>query len=81
MPLYEYLCADCHTKFEVLRKMSLADEPISCRQCNSPHTSRVLSIFAAVSRSSDGQAHSSVAGTRSGCAGCGTRNCSTCAHT
>ena len=35
MPLYEYRCADCHAKFEALRRMSLADEPIACQRCNS----------------------------------------------
>ena len=33
MPLYEYYCADCQTKFETLRPMSKADEPIQCKQC------------------------------------------------
>jgi putative FmdB family regulatory protein len=80
MPLYEYRCADCHAKFEALRRMSLADEPIACQRCNSSHTSRVFSTFAAISRSSDGGTRA-VAGASGGCAGCGTRHCSTCAHT
>jgi len=79
MPLYEYVCDDCHTRFELLRRMSQADEPIACHNCASTHTARVFSTFAAFSRSGDGQARS-VAGTCSDCAGCGTRNCSSCAH-
>jgi putative FmdB family regulatory protein len=46
MPLYEYYCADCHTKFEALRPMSKADSAIQCKSCESMRTSRVLSLFA-----------------------------------
>jgi putative FmdB family regulatory protein len=47
MPLYEYYCADCRTKFETLRSMSQADDPIQCKSCQSLRTSRALSLFAA----------------------------------
>lgn len=77
MPLYEYYCADCRANFEALRNMSQADEPIACRHCDSLHTSRVLSIFAAVSRSGDGQTRP-VAGTGGECTSCSTHRCSTC---
>ncbi|OQY22279.1 MAG: hypothetical protein B6I34_06155 [Anaerolineaceae bacterium 4572_32.1] len=79
MPLYEYHCADCDATFEALRSMNQADETIACRHCNSLHTSRVFSTFAAISRNSDGQTRS-VAGTCNDCAGCGTRNCSNRSH-
>ena len=79
MPLYEYYCADCHTKFEALRSMSQADESIACRHCDGSDTSRVLSLFAVVSRSSDGQTRA-VAGTGGGCANCRAQRCSTCSH-
>ena len=46
MPLYEYYCADCQTRFETLRPMSKADDSIQCKSCESMRTSRVLSLFA-----------------------------------
>ncbi|MBE7554016.1 MAG: zinc ribbon domain-containing protein [Anaerolineales bacterium] len=46
MPLYEYYCADCRTKFEALRPMNKADSAIQCKSCESMRTSRVLSLFA-----------------------------------
>lgn len=46
MPIYEYYCAECHTKFEALRPMSKADAAIQCKNCESVRTSRVLSLFA-----------------------------------
>jgi putative FmdB family regulatory protein len=73
MPVYEYYCRDCKTKFEALRPMSKADAPIACKQCEGKHTSRMLSRFAA---HSGGKA---VAGTGGGgCASCGGGSCSTC---
>ena len=47
MPLYEYYCAECRTRFEALRPMTKADEPIQCKNCESMKTSRALSLFAA----------------------------------
>jgi len=47
MPLYEYYCADCRTKFDALRPMSQADAPIQCKECEGMRTSRALSLFAA----------------------------------
>lgn len=76
MPLYEYYCADCQTKFETLRPMSKADEPIQCKQCESIRTSRVLSLFAAHTgvRESGLTAGSGGHGSGGGC-GCGTCGC------
>jgi putative FmdB family regulatory protein len=69
MPIYEYFCADCHTKFNALRPMSQADAPIACDQCEGEHTARVLSVFIAVS---GGKALDSMAGGACACGGhCG----------
>jgi putative FmdB family regulatory protein len=79
MPIYEYHCADCQVTFERLRPMSKADASTSCSSCGSSHTSRAISLFAAISKSSNGETRS-VAGTGHGCASCGTRQCATCSH-
>jgi putative FmdB family regulatory protein len=77
MPIYEYYCPDCHTKFEARRSMAQADDPIECAQCHQPGAGRVLSMFAAQSVGSDG---AWVAGSSSGsgCSACSTHHCSTC---
>ncbi len=72
MPIYEYVCLDCRNQFEQVRLMKDADVPISCTKCESPHTSRMLSMFFA---SSGGKA---VAGSSGGCASCRSHSCSTC---
>ncbi len=73
MPIYEYICRDCETRFDTLRPMSQADAPIACQACGSEHTTRAISMFFA---QSDGR---SVAGSRgSSCSSCSSGTCSTC---
>jgi len=79
MPIYEYQCVDCCTKFEKLRPMSQASAPAPCVHCGSNHTSRTLSLFAAISKGSDGVAQA-ISGTGGGCASCAATNCATCSH-
>jgi putative FmdB family regulatory protein len=79
MPIYEYCCADCETKFEKMRPMSKADAAIACPDCGGSDTSRGLSLFAAFSRGNGGDSHA-VSGTGGGCANCGTHSCGSCGH-
>jgi len=72
MPIYEYICLDCETKFDALRSMSDADAPILCSNCESGHTSRTISLFSA---HSEGRV---VAGAGNTCNTCSTHNCSSC---
>ncbi|MFQ5860871.1 MAG: FmdB family zinc ribbon protein [Dehalococcoidia bacterium] len=67
MPIYEYLCRACQWRFELLRPMS-ANGQASCPQCGEP-AQRVLSLFAAVSRSEMGES-APVPGTGRGCSAC-----------
>ncbi len=76
MPLYEYYCADCQTKFEALRSISQADSPIACVRCKGMNTSRAISLFAAVSKGSGGENRS--LGGASGCASCRATSCASC---
>jgi len=76
MPLYEYYCADCKIKFEALRRMSQADDPIACVRCQGTNTSRTISTFAAISKESGGESRS--LGDTSGCASCSATSCATC---
>ncbi len=50
MPLYEYVCLDCHRKLERLRSMEEADARIECVACGSDRTRRALSLFFAHGR-------------------------------
>jgi len=77
MPLYEYYCAECDCKFEVLRSFSQADELVSCLNCQSPKTSRAISLFAAYSKGGEGGESSRSLG-GGACASCGATSCATC---
>ena len=47
MPIFEYKCKQCSTKFEVLHKSSLNQEEVSCPKCNSKENKKLLSSFSA----------------------------------
>ena len=75
MPIYEYVCSSCKTKFEIMRPMSQADRPAACEHCHSKKTRRAMSVFSA---SSGGKAVSGTAS--SGCGGCSGGSCGGCGH-
>jgi putative FmdB family regulatory protein len=49
MPLYEYRCRDCETRFE--RFVSGKVSRVSCPDCESKRVDRLLSVFAVSSGS------------------------------
>ena len=63
MPIYEYVCPSCTTKFEKLRPMS-SGHSAGCPECKA-EARRVLSVFSAVSTSAGGESHAFAGG---GCA-------------
>ncbi|TMC00204.1 MAG: zinc ribbon domain-containing protein [Chloroflexi bacterium] len=70
MPLYEYVCARCETRFEQLRPAGRMDDPASCPSGHGEGR-RVLSTFAAMTRSEIGEPASITGGgCSSGCTNC-----------
>ncbi len=47
MPLYEYLCPECDSRFELRRPMAEASDPVDCPQGH-VGARRLLSMFASV---------------------------------
>lgn len=76
MPIYEYLCADCDHRFEMIRPISKASMETPCPKCGRP-ARRLFSRFASFSKNSNGIS-SPVAGTGSSCASCTASNCADC---
>jgi putative FmdB family regulatory protein len=66
MPVYEYLCRTCDSRFEARRPMSDAGAPISCPDGHGD-TTRLLSVFASIGKSSGPAA----VGPSAGSVGCG----------
>ncbi|HEY7088877.1 MAG TPA: zinc ribbon domain-containing protein [Tepidisphaeraceae bacterium] len=46
MPIYEYTCKSCESKFEKLVRTMSGEEKIECPKCGSTRTARALSLFA-----------------------------------
>lgn len=76
MPIYEYECSSCNSKFELLRSMSRVDEDADCPECNH-QAKRVLSKFACFSTDESGV--TSAVGGGGSCASCSSGSCATCA--
>ena len=75
MPVYEYICSKCDTRFDLLRSMSHADSPTCCPMCQAEGAKRALSRFASFSKQSDGSMGGS---SGSGCGSCRSGSCATC---
>lgn len=55
MPLYEYYCADCRSKFELLVSYAASEaDDLVCAKCQGGHVRKLLSVFAAPRGGSDG---------------------------
>jgi len=77
MPIYEYICSECDSKFEQLRPLSQYGQAADCPKCHKP-ARRKMSTFACFSASAGGMPRT-VPGTGGSCSGCSSGNCSTCA--
>lgn len=47
MPVFEYKCSKCNTKFEVLHKSSVKQDEVSCPKCSSTENKKLFSAFSA----------------------------------
>ena len=68
MPIYEYTCSACNTRFEQLHKSMNGQTKAKCPQCGSARTARALSVFAVGGESPKGTG--SAAAHSPGCACC-----------
>ncbi len=76
MPIYEYVCPGCATKFELLRSFRQAAEAAVCPCCEQI-AARTDAACAAFARDGSGLV-TPVAGTGNACGGCSATSCSTC---
>ena len=77
MPMYEYGCLSCSSRFDRLRRMGQSDADVICPSCQSARVERRLSVFAAHSRGAESASEVAAAPATGGCCGgscgCGTR--------
>ncbi len=48
MPIYEYRCADCKKRFEVLILKTAEESSLRCKQCGGGNLRRLISRFASI---------------------------------
>ncbi len=72
MPLYEYYCTDCTSRFELLVSHKHADD-IVCTKCHGAKVRRLLSVFAATRNTGSDTSYDDAPTVR-GC-GCGGGSC------
>jgi len=49
MPVYDYICGDCHQPFETVLTLSEHDkEPVECPHCGSKNVEQQMTEFFAV---------------------------------
>ena len=73
MPLYEYYCSDCKSKFELLVSHQYADDVV-CKKCHGEKVRRLLSVFARTSGGNEENAYDSMDASMGSC-GCGNGGC------
>ena len=78
MPIYEYVCSECNSKFEQMRPLSQSGQDAECPRCHKP-SRRKMSIFAAFTTSVSGVPTTVAGTTGKSCSGCSSGSCSTCA--
>jgi putative FmdB family regulatory protein len=76
MPLYEYVCSDCNTRFDALVSSFNRADSVKCRSCSGDRVKRQISTFATVGGYDDEFTASEV---RSGGGGCCGGSCG-CGH-
>ncbi len=66
MPIYEYRCAACHHRFEVLQRLGEGGDGLVCPRCGHAEVAKQFSTFAGVAAGKSSAAAD---------AGCGESNC------
>ncbi|MCX6162929.1 MAG: zinc ribbon domain-containing protein [Ignavibacteriae bacterium] len=53
MPVFEYQCKECDTRYEVLHKSSENKDVVNCPECKSTEHIKLISAFSSVNSSPD----------------------------
>lgn len=48
MPVYDYLCNDCHKEFELVLTLHEHDKPVKCPHCGGKNVEQAAVAFFAV---------------------------------
>jgi putative FmdB family regulatory protein len=70
MPVFEYKCSSCNTKFEILHKSSTNQEEVSCPECDSKKINKLFSSFSSSVQSNESSCSQGNCNIPSGGCGC-----------
>jgi len=70
MPVYEYFCRTCNTRYDKLRPLREANVPATCPTCDEQNSVRTLSVFIAMTSSAESRSTTGESTFHGGCA-CG----------
>jgi len=73
MPLYEYYCSECKSKFELLVNHKYADEVV-CTKCHGEKVRRLLSVFATARSDAEDSGYEEMSASMGSCS-CGSGSC------
>lgn len=77
MPIREFKCSKCGSKFETLVFSSEEEKGVACPKCSSKDIKRCMSVFTGLVPNG-GTGAAKAASSASGCSSCSGGSCSTC---
>ena len=78
MPIYEYFCPKCESKFELLRSISKSDEDAECPECQSLSKRTITTFVGRVKVDGAGGESTVASAGGSSCTSCSASSCSGC---
>jgi len=75
MPVFEYKCTECDSRFEVLHKSVNNIEKVECPECHSNKINKLLSAFSAAGFTKNASDIPSYDSCETGSCGCGSGYC------
>ncbi len=78
MPIYEYFCPECKSKFELLRSISKSDEDAECPECQTQSKRTITAFVGRVKIEGAGGAKVAATAGGSSCTSCSASSCSGC---
>jgi len=78
MPIYEYFCPKCKSKFDLLRLISKSDEDGECPECQTKSQRTITAFVGRVKIEDAGGASAAATAGGSSCTSCSSSSCSSC---
>ena len=78
MPIYEYFCPECKSKFELLRPISKSEEDAECPECQTQSRRTITAFVGRVKVDGAGGESTVASAGGSSCDSCTASSCTSC---